>query len=346
MEIKEVFEEVKEKLGDKGVIIAIVGVAVLFFLVLSKQTKEEEEETKTVVQMVGFSAYPDAVTNANVIISSLQNSIDYAQGEIQEDIKEQNELNKEQFSNISEQLKESNESINENIRDVQSDIGDKHSEMQKFLSGHFTATQDYISEGLKSQYEMISHGMGELDNKLDSVTNLSNTANKKLDTLAEDMEFMQNIGMDTFNNVTSAKALIRGVGNKVTEIGNNVTSLDSKVNELGDSTSFIKDYIKDMEYKNSDEYLGTYKIGNYSITQKGDWDLDNSIVDNLKARGIDSSERFRSELAYQNGIVQTIGDYTGTYEQNVELMKKLKNNTLTLNRSELIYDYDFTNARI
>ena len=49
-----------------------------------------------------------------------------------------------------------------------------------------------------------------------------------------------------------------------------------------------------------------------------------SIVDTLKAGGIDSSFENRKKIAQANGIK----NYTGTAKQNIELNKKANNGTL------------------
>lgn len=52
---------------------------------------------------------------------------------------------------------------------------------------------------------------------------------------------------------------------------------------------------------------------------------DTSIVDYLKSTNQDSSYANRSKLAVDLGIVKSAGQYTGTYEQNVSLLQKVKN---------------------
>lgn len=51
-----------------------------------------------------------------------------------------------------------------------------------------------------------------------------------------------------------------------------------------------------------------------------------SLVDCLKSIGQDSSFENRSTLALQNNIVLTKNDYRGTLEQNLDLLKKIREN--------------------
>ena len=78
--IEQVFDEVKDAVGDKGFIVIIAGLAGLFIYLA---TKGGSSETATTGTMVAYSSYPDATTNANVIIDSLQNSIDASTQDVQ-----------------------------------------------------------------------------------------------------------------------------------------------------------------------------------------------------------------------------------------------------------------------
>ena len=70
--IEEVMEDVKDVVGKKGLLVLGVGVVLIFIYNLSKGSKESET-----VNVTALTSYPDAVTNANVIIDTLQQSIDY-----------------------------------------------------------------------------------------------------------------------------------------------------------------------------------------------------------------------------------------------------------------------------
>lgn len=78
MEIKEVFEDMKKGMGDKGFLIFIGAFIFLFLIMLLKDNKSGSELTT----VTGVTSYPDSVTNANVIIDTLQESIEYSEQEI------------------------------------------------------------------------------------------------------------------------------------------------------------------------------------------------------------------------------------------------------------------------
>lgn len=77
-EIKEVFEDIKDGLGDKGFLIFIGACVLLFFFNYTKQNNEE------LVTVTGATHYPDVGENANVVISTLQDSIQYSEDELKE----------------------------------------------------------------------------------------------------------------------------------------------------------------------------------------------------------------------------------------------------------------------
>lgn len=82
MEISEVFDDVKDIIGKDNIKWLVIGLVGVFLIILSQQNKKEE--TAVVTVSTGVASYPDSVTNADTIIASLQNSIDYAVGEMQD----------------------------------------------------------------------------------------------------------------------------------------------------------------------------------------------------------------------------------------------------------------------
>lgn len=105
----------------------------------------------------------------------------------------------------------------------------------------------------------------------------------------------------------------------------------------GYSGNSIVDYLKsvgiDSSYKNRKKLAKENGISNYSGTAEQNLKLldilrgknkgtykGNSIVDYLKSIGVDSSYSNRKKLAKENGI----NNYTGTAEQNLRLLEKLR----------------------
>lgn len=108
-------------------------------------------------------------------------------------------------------------------------------------------------------------------------------------------------------------------------------------NENVYSGNSIVDYLKsvgiDSSYTNRKKLAKENGISNYTGTAEQNLKLleilrgknasvyqGNSIVDYLKSIGVDSSYANRKKLAKENGI----NNYTGTAEQNLQLLKKLR----------------------
>lgn len=74
-------DKLQEIFGKKGVwiVAAVAGGAFLLSLLASKN---EGDDNTTLVEATAYSSYPDAVTNANVIIDSVNEFTDFSTGQI------------------------------------------------------------------------------------------------------------------------------------------------------------------------------------------------------------------------------------------------------------------------
>ena len=81
--IEEVIDDVTEVVKDnKGLVIG--GVAVIVLIVLLSKNKGTNTDSEEYQLATSYSSYPDAVTNANTIIDSLQGSIDASDLDLKE----------------------------------------------------------------------------------------------------------------------------------------------------------------------------------------------------------------------------------------------------------------------
>lgn len=243
MEFDEIISDVKQALGDKGFIVLVIGIITIFLIVLSKQSSEGQDESTMVV---GLTSYPDAVTNANVIIDTLQDNIQYTEDNILDAIDNQGDAIGSGF-----------ESVNENI------------------SVNFEATNDFINKGFESQADLIDK-----------------------------------VGSDIIGDISSVNNTLGTMKSDVTTIKNDVKTITTNTTATAKKNTTNKTATKDTKYY-------TYK------TKKG-LNTSSSIVDALKAIGVDSSLSNRKKIAKANGI----SNYTGTYKQNVSLLGKLKSGKL------------------
>ena len=153
-EITAVFDDVKDAVGDKGFL--ILGAVVLGIFVINLVKKDDSDATgNTLVQASGYTAYPSVEQNANVIIDTLQNSIDYAQGSIMEQ-------NKENFQDTQDTLNDMYSGMSEQLGELGSNIQYMNDDMKDYLADNFSATNDYINSGLQSQMELINQNNSQL----------------------------------------------------------------------------------------------------------------------------------------------------------------------------------------
>ena len=143
--IEDTFDEVKKTIGKDNLKYILIGVVAIFVIVIL--LKKDDKQKVTVVS--GVASYPDVVTNADSVISTLQNSIQASQDEIMESLKNNQMENNDIYSNL-------NTVINEN----------------------FTATNDYINEGFSKQEELANTHHTEVMDGMENLTNKIEESNE------------------------------------------------------------------------------------------------------------------------------------------------------------------------
>ena len=141
--IKDGVDSVKDMIGDKGFLI-LLGAGALFGLYnLFKSDNSESSETNVeYVAPTAYSSYPDAVTNANVIIDTLQNTMEYNQDEILE-----------------------------NLETNHQDTLNELDELQKESEKNFEETNNYIKQGIDSVIKNETMNFEKLESSIDKSTN-------------------------------------------------------------------------------------------------------------------------------------------------------------------------------
>ncbi len=264
-EIIEVFEDIKEKVGDKT--FYILGAGALLFGLYNLSKGSGGDSSDNLVPVTNVASYPDAVTNADVIIGTLQDSIDYSEGVILEKIEEGNiaideklEANKQLFDTAFENIQGSLTDLDKNVTTI---------------NGTLTSMDKNISNISKEQ------------------TNISNTINT--------------INTALKNNAKKPASTSGATTTKKPASGSGATTTKKPASTSGATTTKKPASVSYYKYKT--------KAGLSTST---------SIVDALKAIGVDSSMSNRKKIAQANGI----SNYTGSYSQNVQLLSKLKSGKL------------------
>lgn len=111
MNIKEVGNDIKKSLGGNGMYLLLGGGALLLIVYLL--SKDDSGSNLTVA--TGYSAYPDAVTNANVIIGEVNDHTTNELSALKSQLEDTSSLLQEGDNSILEKIDTSTESITEKI---------------------------------------------------------------------------------------------------------------------------------------------------------------------------------------------------------------------------------------
>lgn len=133
MNIKEIPEKINESFGGYGGIILLGAVALIFISNLGDDSDEE-----TMVAPSGYSAYPDAVTNANVIIGQVN---DHTTAEIKNLGDELNDNINNSTESVLEKIDTSTDSITNKIGTATDDIKKSQTDSTKTLTDVVNANQ-------------------------------------------------------------------------------------------------------------------------------------------------------------------------------------------------------------
>lgn len=214
MEIAAVGQNIKKTFKKHGVLIAVIILGSVGVLLLksrnSGQTQVYDTTDPDSADLYAYNgahaSYPDAVTNADTIISSMQNSIDY------------------QTEQIRKMMGENNDSI-----------FDYMGTNFDALNNKLDATNDYINEGLDKTNELIKHEneqlRGDISNQLD---NLASTNNSRFDAitnnignLSDNINDYKNQVNDMASNVSGIQSAIGGMQSKLDKFNTNYNHLTS-----------------------------------------------------------------------------------------------------------------------
>ena len=269
----EIVEDVKDFVGDKGFYLLLAGAGVLFMISLAKQNSYDNDTT--LVSATGYTSYPDAETNADVIISTLQDSIEYSE----KNITDNSNTNK---SEIMGALSDMTTGITDQFGELGTRIEDSGNDLMDYLDNNFTATNDYINQGLQA----------------------TDRINQTLSGIQSDMQS----GFDS-------------LGSKV-ESGTNLLYQQSIVQTQGISNALKQatgTAVGEVKKTSSND-----TVSYYQYKTKSGLNTSTSIVDALKAIGVDSSFENRQAIAKKNGLA----NYSGSYSDNVVLLNRLKSGKL------------------
>ena len=150
--IEEVIEDVTEVVKDnKGLVIG--GVAVIVIIVLLTNNKSSNTDSEEYQLATSYSSYPDAVTNANTIIDSLQSSIDASDLDIKEFMSDNFSVAKDYISEGLDKVVETNNKLQDTtiqstdtIRNDIKTVNTKVDNVQNYLTTTVTPKVDTVQK--------------------------------------------------------------------------------------------------------------------------------------------------------------------------------------------------------
>ena len=168
--IEEVIEDVQEVVKDnKGLVIG--GIAVIVIIVLLTKNNGSNTDSEEYQLATSYSSYPDAVTNANTIIDSLQGSIDASDLDLKEFMSDNFTMTKDYMSEGLEKVVETNNKLQDttiqSTDTIRNDI--------KSVNTKVDNVQNYITSTVTPKVDTVQKTVNTVNN---TVTNTAKTVKK------------------------------------------------------------------------------------------------------------------------------------------------------------------------
>ena len=178
MNIKEVGNDIKKSIGGNGMYLLLGGGALLLIVYLL--SKDDSGSNLTVA--TGYSAYPDAVTNANVII-----------GEVNDHTTNELSALKSQLEDTTSLLQEGDNSILEKIDTTTESITEKIDTGTEQLMQSNTDNTSAILDTLQQNTNNLSTQISGMENKVNTVVNNTTVNNTQASKTAKTVKYYEPI---------------------------------------------------------------------------------------------------------------------------------------------------------
>ena len=183
--IEEVIDDVTEVVKDnKGLVIGGVAVIVLIVL-LTKNNSGNSSDSEEYQLATSYSSYPDAVTNANTIIDSLQGSIDASDLDIKEFMSDNFSVAKDYMSEGLEKVIENNNQLQDTtiqstdtIRNDISSVSTKVDNVQNYLTTTVTPKVDTVQKTVSTVNNTVNSVKNTVNSTAKSVKKVESNTNK------------------------------------------------------------------------------------------------------------------------------------------------------------------------
>ena len=182
--IEEVIDDVTEVVKDnKGLVIG--GVAVIVLIVLLTKNNSGNTDNEELQLATSYSSYPDAVTNANTIIDSLQGSIDASDLDIKEFMTDNFTVAKDYISDGLDKVIETNNKLQDTtiqstdtIRNDISSVSTKVDNVQNYLTTTVTPKVDTVQKTVSTVNNTVNTVKNTVNSTAKSVKKVESNTNK------------------------------------------------------------------------------------------------------------------------------------------------------------------------
>ena len=183
--IEEVIDDVQEVVKDnKGLVIGGIAVIVLIVL-LTKNNSGNSSDSEEYQLATSYSSYPDAVTNANTIIDSLQGSIDASDLDLKEFMSDNFTVAKDYISDGLDKVIETNNKLQDTtiqstdtIRNDISSVSTKVDNVQNYLTTTVTPKVDTVQKTVSTVNNTVNSVKNTVTNTAKSVKKVESNTNK------------------------------------------------------------------------------------------------------------------------------------------------------------------------
>ena len=177
MGIKEVGNDIKRAVGGNGVYLLLGGGLLLMVYLLTKQ-----DSSSNLTVATGYSAYPDAVTNANVIIGEVNDHTTNEISSLKNQLEDTTTLMQEGDNSILEKIDTTTESITEKI-----DTG-----TEQILKNNAENTSS-ILDTVNQNTNNLSTQISGVENKVNTTVNNTTVNNTQASKTAKTVKYYEPI---------------------------------------------------------------------------------------------------------------------------------------------------------
>ena len=262
--IEEVIDDVQEVVKDnKGLVIG--GVAVIILIVLLTKNKGANTDSEELQLATSYSSYPDAVTNANTIIDSLQGSIDASDLDMKEFMSDNFTVAKDYMSEGLEKVIENNNQLQDTtiqstdtIRNDISSVSTKVDNVQNYLTTTVTPKVDTVQKTVSTVNNSVNSVKNTVNNTAKSVKKVESNTNKIKKAIS----------------TTKPKATAKTTPKTTTKKTNTIKKTSYKGDSIVDG---LKSVGVNSSYDNRKKIAQANGIKNYTGTAKQNTELLNKL---------------------------------------------------------------------